>query len=232
VRRALAMSIDRSAISNKITLGKYPVTNMLQPQFSWAYDPSIREPGFDPRAADALLDLAGWHRGPGGMRVRNGVPLHLTYVQFPESMTGVRVATFVQAMLRERGIDVSVRSVTNAQLFLPRSGTLASGTFDLAYVPFVMGADPDDSFVLGCGAASNYMRWCNPQVDALETAALSTNDQARRMAIYRRIARIVAGEVPIVYLFDADYIYARRRALRGFAPNPFLPTWNAWAWRN
>ena len=48
VRRAIAFSIDRDSISRKITLGTYPVTNMLQPQFSWAFDPSVREPGYDP----------------------------------------------------------------------------------------------------------------------------------------------------------------------------------------
>ncbi|MHB8140844.1 MAG: hypothetical protein ACYDHD_06265 [Vulcanimicrobiaceae bacterium] len=48
-------------------------------------------------------------------------------VQFPESMTGVQVATMVQAELSERGIAVTMKSVSNGQLFLPRTGTLASG---------------------------------------------------------------------------------------------------------
>ncbi|MGH8165439.1 MAG: ABC transporter substrate-binding protein, partial [Rhodanobacteraceae bacterium] len=160
VRRALAMAIDRNGISKKITLGRYPVTNMLQPQFSWAFDPAVKEPRYDPRAADALFDAAGWHRGPDGMREKGGKRLSLVYVQFPESTTGVRVATTVQQELRERGLDVSIKSVSNAQLFLPdaRGGTLASGNFDLAYVPLTMGADPDDSSILTCGAPSNYMR--------------------------------------------------------------------------
>ncbi|MDQ2866384.1 MAG: peptide ABC transporter substrate-binding protein [Candidatus Eremiobacteraeota bacterium] len=231
VRRALAMSVDRESISAKITLGKYPVTNMLQPQFSWAYDPSVREPQFDPAAADALFDAAGWHRGPDGLRRRGAAVFRLTYVQFPESMTGVRVAAAVQAQLRERGIDVAIKSVSNAQLFLPKDGTLASGTFDIAYVPFTMGADPDDSFVLRCDGASNYMRWCDTRVDALERQALASTSQLRRKALYGKIARIVAAAVPIVYLFNADYIYAYRDRISGFAPNAFLPTWNAGAWR-
>lgn len=226
VRRAIAMSIDRATISAKITLGAYPVTNMLQPPFSWAYDPSIREPGYNPRDADALLDAAGWKRGANGMRA-----LHLTYAQFPESVTGVHVAEAVQAMLRQRGIDVSVESISNAQLFLPVTGILAAGRFDLAYVPFTMGADPDDSDILACGAPSNYMHWCDPRVDALERAALSSVSQARRRALYGAIARRVADQVPLLYLFNARYVYAYRDRLRGFAPNAFLPTWNAWEWK-
>jgi len=230
VRRGIAMSIDRNAISKKITLGVYPVTGEIQPQFSWAYDPSVKQPAYDPRAADALFDLLGWNRGPDGMRSKHGVPLQLLYVQFPESMTGVRVATAVQAALHDRGIAVSVKSVSNAQLFLPRTGMLASGDFDIAYVPWTMGADPDDSAVLSCNGASNYMRWCNPGVDALERVALSETDRAARKRLYGRIAGIVANDVPIVYLFNARYLYAYRSRLHGFAPNAFLPTWNAFAW--
>jgi peptide/nickel transport system substrate-binding protein len=231
VRRALAMSIDRNAISHKITLGFYPVTNVIQPRFSWAFDPAVREPGYDPIAADRLLDRAGWRRGVEGLRWRGGVALHLTYVQFPETATGVRVATAVQAALHARGVDVTIKSISNAQLFLPHTGVLASGTFDLAYVPWTMGADPDDSSVLRCGAPSNYMRWCNHRVDELERAALASTETRARKRLYGEIGRIVASEVPILYLFNADYVYAYRTRLHGFAPNAFVPTWNAYGWK-
>jgi peptide/nickel transport system substrate-binding protein len=231
VRRALAMSIDRSAISRKITLGFYPVANTLQPRFSWAFDPAVREPGYDPSGADRLFDRSGWRRGPGGWRQRDGSALRLTYVQFPETATGVRVATAVQAALRERGIDVTIKSISNAQLFLPRTGVLASGTFDLAYVPWTMGADPDDSSVLVCGAPSNYMRWCNSRVDRLERAALASTEVSARKRLYATIGRIVAEQVPVLYLFNAQYVYAYRKRLHGFAPNPFVPTWNAYRWK-
>ncbi len=64
VRRAIAMSIDRDEISRKITLGFYPVTNMMQPRFSWAFDPSVREPYYDPNAADRLFDAPAGDEAP------------------------------------------------------------------------------------------------------------------------------------------------------------------------
>ena len=127
----------------------------------------------------------GFSTAPGGdaaptaIRRRNGKPLHLVYVQFPETATGVRVATAVQAALRQRGVDVTIKSVSNAQLFLPRTGVLAAGAFDIAYVPWTMGADPDDSAVLGCGAPSNYMRWCDSQVERLQARGLERNRRER-----------------------------------------------------
>jgi peptide/nickel transport system substrate-binding protein len=167
------------------------------------------------------------------VRTKNGKRLALTYVQFPESQTGVRTAAFIERELHARGIDLTLKSVTNAKLFLPKSehGALASGDFDLAYVPWPMGADPDDSFLLSCTGAANVMKWCDAQVDALERRALIAPSQAERKTLYAAIERRVAAQVPIVYLFDPSYIYAYRTALRGFAPNAFNPTWNAVNWR-
>jgi peptide/nickel transport system substrate-binding protein len=233
VRRAIAAAIDRQAISDKITFKRYPVVDTAQPLGSWARDPAVHEPAFDPAAADRLLDAAGWRRGPDGMRAKGGRPLALTYVQFPESQTGVRAAAFIERALHARGIDVTLKSVTNAKLFLPKDegGALASGAFDLAYVPWPMGADPDDSFLLTCDGPANVMRWCDPQVDTLERRALVAPTQAERKLLYSQIERRVAAAVPIVYLFDPSYIYAYRTALHGFAPNAFNPTWNAADWR-
>jgi peptide/nickel transport system substrate-binding protein len=233
VRRALAQSIDRAAISQKITLGRYPVADSDRPRFSWAYDASVREPTYDPAAADRTFDAAGWRRGRDGMRQKNGVPFALTYVQFPETTTGVRAAEVVQRELFDRGIDVTIKSVSNALLFLPahEGGALASGHFDLAYVPWAMGADPDDRFLLGCtGAAKNYMRYCDPVVDELEARAATDPSRERRKALYAGIDRIVARDVPIVYLFNPTYVYAFAPHLAGFAPNAFVPTWNAYDW--
>jgi peptide/nickel transport system substrate-binding protein len=233
VRRAIAASIDRQAISDKITFKRYPVVDTAQPLGSWARDPSVHLPAYDPVAADRLFDAAGWRRGADGVRVKNGKRLALTYVQFPESQTGVRAAAFIERELHARGIELTLKSVTNAKLFLPKAegGALATGAFDLAYVPWPMGADPDDSFLLTCDGPANVMRWCDPKVEALERRALVAPSQTERKALYSAIEHRVAAAVPIVYLFDPSYIYAYRTALRGFAPNAFNPTWNAADWR-
>ena len=116
---------------------------------------------------------------------------------------------------------------------MPRAqgGTLATGAFDAAYVPWPLGADPDDSALLTCNGPENYMRWCDPQVDALERRAVAAPDRDERRRLYAQIERRVAQAVPIVFLFDASYSYAYRDALSGFWPNAFTPTWDAYRWR-
>ncbi len=195
------------------------------------FDPSIREPGYDPAGADRLFDRAGWRRGPDGMRRRGRVALHVTYVQFPETATGVRVATGVAAALRERGVDVGIkarqqRAALSSAHRRPRARQLRHRVRALD--------DGRRSRRLG-GARLRRALELHALVRsagrASRTRGAGRNGRTARKRLYGAIGRIVAQQVPVLYLFNADYVYAYRERLRGFAPNAFVPTWNAYRWR-
>jgi peptide/nickel transport system substrate-binding protein len=233
MRRAVAMSIDRVRMSNGITRGQYPVTDSDQPQFSWTFDRTAKLPAFDPRAADRLLDALGWKRGADGMRRdRGGAPLALVFVTFPEGDTAVRTAEYAQAMLHDRGIAVEVKKISVAQFYLPRSegGLLLTGTYDMAYIAWRMGADPDDSSIVTCGGVANYAGYCDRTVDALEAQALIATTQNDRKALYADVQLLLARDVPYDFLYAPRYGYATQPSLRGLRPSPFSATWNAWQW--
>jgi peptide/nickel transport system substrate-binding protein len=232
MRRAIAMSIDRSRMSRDITHGQYPVVDSDQPPFSWAYDAAARQPAFDPAAADAELDALGWKRGLDGIRRKDGTPLEIVFATFPEGDTAVRTSVYVQELLRQRGIVVSVKKVTVAQFYLPKAqnGLLMSGGFDLAYLAWRTGEDPDDSDLVTCRGSANFAGYCDSTVDSLETLALVTTDQKRRKALYGSVQRRMAVDVPYLFLYAPTYGFAANDRLRGLAPTPFSPTWNAYEW--
>jgi peptide/nickel transport system substrate-binding protein len=234
MRRAFVQSIDRARLSRAITQGQYRVTDSGQPVFSWAYDPSARMPAFDPLAADRALDALGWRRGPNGMRERDGRPLEITFVVFPEGETAVRTAVYIQQMLAARGIAVDIKKVTLARFYLPRAagGVLLGGDFDFAYVAWRAGEDPDDSDFVTCAGVTNYAGYCNPDVDGLEARALTTPAQTDRVRLYAQVQRILAHDVPYAYLYAPNYGYGVRDPIEGFAPTPFSPTSEAWLWRH
>jgi peptide/nickel transport system substrate-binding protein len=234
MRRAVVQSIDRSRLSSAITQGQYRVTDSGQPVFSWAYDPSARMPAFDTRAADRAFDALGWPRGAGGMRERGGRPLEITFVVFPEGETAVRTAVFIQQMLAARGIVVDIKRVTLARFYLPKAagGVLLSGDFDVAYVAWRTGEDPDDSDFVTCAGISNYAGYCDGRVDALEERALATPARAERAMLYAQVQHILARDVPYAYLYAPTYGYGVRDGIDGFAPTPFSPTSGAWRWRS
>ncbi|MDQ6780584.1 MAG: peptide ABC transporter substrate-binding protein [Candidatus Eremiobacteraeota bacterium] len=233
MRRAIAMAIDRARLSDGITHGQYRITDSDQPPFSWAFDRSVRLPAYDPAAADHALDELGWIRAADGLRRRGGQVLSLTFTTFPEGDTAVRTAEYVQQMLTQRGIDASIKKVSVAQFYLPRAqaGLLLSGRFDMAYIAWRTGEDPDDSEIVRCDGSANYAGYCSPVADALEERALSAPRTAQRRDLYRRIQQLLARDVPYDFLYAPTYGFAVNRSLEGFSPTPFSPTWNAWRWR-
>lgn len=232
MREAIAKSIDRATLSRDITHGQYPVTDVDQPTYSWAYDDKAKEPGFDPTAADTVLDSLGWKRGADGMRRKDGRPLSVVFATFPEGDTAVRTSIMVQAMLRQRGIDVSVKKVTVAQFYLPKSqgGLLLSGNYDLAYLAWRSGEDPDDSDLVTCKGISNFAGFCDQVIDADETKALATPDRTKRTAYYHDVQERMARDLPYLFLYAPTYGFAVRDDMSGLHPTPFSPTWNAADW--
>ncbi len=232
MRRAIAMAIDRDRLSSGITRGQYHVIDSDQPPFSWAYDPSAALPKFDAAGADKLLDSLGWRREGGGTRRKAGEPLALTFTTFPEGDTAVRTAEYVQRMLGERGIDVSVKKVSVAQFYLPKAqkGLLMSGSYDMAYIAWRTGEDPDDSDITSCAGVSNYAGFCDRGVDRLEAQALVSPNRTQRKALYGRIQQLLAAEVPYDFLYAPTYGFAVNDGVEGFRPTPFSPTWNSYEW--
>ena len=232
MRHAVAMAIDRRRLSDGITSGQYPVTDSDQPVFSWAYDATARLPAFDTLAADRAFDALGWPRGADGLRRKHGELLTLDFVTFPEGDTAVRTAEYVQAMLRDRGVNVDVKKVSLSQFYLPKTegGLLLSGTYDMAYIAWRTGADPDDSNIVTCGGVSNYAGYCNPRVDSLETQALAATSVPMRKQFYAAIQHTLAIDVPYDFLYAPKYGFAEQLGMTGLRPSPFSPTWNAWQW--
>ncbi len=233
MRRAIAMGIDRERLSRDITHGQYPVAQTDQPVFSWAYDARVRQPGFAPAASDAALDQLGWRRGPDGIRRKDGTPLSIVFATFPEGDTAVRTSVFVQEMLRARGMLVSIKKVTVAQFYLPRSegGLLMSGNYDLAYLAWRAGEDPDDSDLVTCRGLENFAGLCDPRIDALESRALSSADRAQRTRLYQAVQAKLASDLPYLFLYAPTYGFAVRDDVDGVTPTPFSPTWNAYVWQ-
>jgi len=117
-------------------------------------------------------------------------------------------------------------------LYLPahERGVLLSGRFDLAYITWRSGVDPDDADLVTCRGSANYAGFCDADVDSLEARALSTPDTEIRRRAYAGVQRALASSVPYDFLYAPRYGYAVQRGVRGFLPTPFSPTWNAYAW--
>ena len=237
VRRALAYATDKAAIIEKVAGGADLIADSDQPPSLWAHDAQLPQYHYDPARAAALLDSAGWHVAPDGVREKNGVPLRIGLAGATGDVTWMLTREVVQAQWRRVGVDVEIKSYPSDLLFAPYSGggITQSGRFDAVLQSWANGEDPDDSGLFECRArppgGQNIFRFCDAGLDAAEEAALSTNDEARRKTDYARIQKVLAQQLPALFLWFDRYDYAVNSDMRNFKPaHVGSPLWNTWEW--
>lgn len=236
VRRAIDYALDKPGIVRRFTFGAGTVATEDIPRFMWAYDPRLQVTPHDPARARALLREAGWVPGKSGFVAKNGRPLRLEFAYAQNNVTYRLIAVEIQAELRAVGIDADVKGYNGAMMFagLSAGGIYQSGNFDLAWYTMTLGIDPDSSGRFTCGAippnGQNYSRYCNAAMDAALTAGLTHYDRAARKRAYAVSQQLLAGDVPLAFVYWPKDVEAYNPRLRGFAPNPVTPTWNAQDW--
>ncbi len=240
VRRAIAYAVNKPALVHDDTGDTATVAWADQPPFMWAYEPNVSKYPHDAAKARALLESAGWAAGSDGIMRRNGQPLALQLAYNVENATRRSVAVQVQAMLKEAGIDIEIKSYP-ANLFFAtygQGGILTNGKFDLTVSGWIAGMDPDDHSLYesdeiprpGHPDGTNYSRFNDPEMDAAQRAALSTYDQAARKKAYSTIQQILARELPENYIWFPRQIQPISPNFKNFAPNPVNESWNAYQW--
>lgn len=108
VRRALTMAMDRESYSRRFWGGRVSI-----PATPWhaglAYGPrDVASYGYDPDAAGALLDEAGWKPGEDNLRYRDGKPLKLSVVCNLGSKIRENYLLAVQNDLKKIGVQMEV----------------------------------------------------------------------------------------------------------------------------
>lgn len=204
VRRALAMSVDRVALTRNLlgdagfpSLG--PVTRAMA-----TADTTLSAIPYDPVAAERLLDDAGWRRGwSDGVRRRAGRALQFTITAPASSATRVGAAVLLQQMFARVGVKANVARLDHATMV----ADLTNGDFDAALS--ALSLDPDPAAVRDAWGSRaprergfNFGGYASPAVDALlDTAARVSNALAAR-AVYARAYQRIVGDAPAIFLYE------------------------------
>ena len=130
VRQAVAQAIDKESIVEGVWQGNAEVgRTMIPPAILGAAGDVITGIAYDPEAAKAALDAAGWVEGDGDVRQKDGRDLTLTMVVgFPDAAAHGPIPEFVQAQLSEVGIGVEIVQTPDTATYEAR---LAAGEGDL-----------------------------------------------------------------------------------------------------
>lgn len=234
VRRALAMALDRKRIAMTASVGIAVPADSIEPPYSWGHAADNGSLPYDPAAARALLDTAGWVPGPDGIRSKGGKQLAFGLLNQNEQAALAKMAVEIQAQWRAIGASASVQNEPRNVIF-GNPGIETDGRFDAAIDNSATDADPDRSVYITTGSKApngfNFSRYSDPDVDAWSAKALATYDRTARMRYYTLIQRRLNRDAAFVPLTWDRWIYAVDARLRNFEPETIgSDFWNVERW--
>ncbi|MFJ2552950.1 ABC transporter substrate-binding protein [Microbacterium sp. NPDC087591] len=207
VRQAFARGIDIDAAVEEIFFGQFPRAWSVLGSTTPGYDAALEGTwAFDPEAANALLDEAGWtERDDEGYRTKDGARLSVRWIAWtPVPDDRAALANAIQSDLKDIGFEV-VREVLEPGAYNEQYGPK---TFDLTDWGF-SGVDPDLlRSHLHTDGFQNASQVSDPEIDTLLDTAVATSDQDERNALYTQLQEWNAEYTAIVPLYSPSAITA------------------------
>ncbi len=208
VRRAIAMAVDRTRISQDL-LGNMPEARGLVSPGVMGYRGDYKGLPYDPAGAKAELALAGF---PGGKGLP---PIELAF----REQTGdsqIVCEALQQSLKQTLGITVNIRTMEWGALLHARNVNKLDMYFLSWYADYL---DPQNflSFLFLSDAKLNHDAYKNSEFDALCHQADQIMDEAKRIEIYHKAEDILvqdAARVPIYYQVDPVLVSTRVKGLR------------------
>lgn len=215
VRKAISMAFNRNTIAAEGEKGLFPADNTptglalprwqtyLAPQFA-----SLKET-FDPSAAKAILENAGFKPGSNGMlNLPNGKPFTLTLsgaTPYSDWMTDLQL---ISSEMAQAGIRTTVKGSSVATWI----NDVNTGNYDLTFCGtfdtndpysiynYLMNSSP--SAPDGTFSKADAERFDSPQADAALAAIANSNSLSAQRQAYTTLESIMVNDIPVIPLFN------------------------------
>ena len=226
VRRALLLAIDRPTIDKAIFDNIYQLETSFVAPRDPVFTDKIATYGFDPAAAGALLDEAGWKTGSDGLRhsqAGEALTFHIA------TTSGDRRREELEQALawywRQVGVDVHIANQPARILF---GQTLKHRlSWDTALYSWMMepGGSPRNQYATGeipsernGYSGENFIGWSDPAmdkaIDALETVCAPD----KNLQAWHEAQALYADQLPSLPLFYRASAFVMPKWLKGVEP--------------
>ena len=235
VRQAIATAIDRGKVLQVAADGRGSVADEFVPSTSWAFVRDVPRYTFSAADARALLDGADWiDRDGDGIRDKAGVALRFSIATSDEPPR-LAAARQIADDLAAVGMKVEVRALPFVDLV---DRVARQRDFDALLVGITVGNDPDPYPFFHSSQVNDpgddFSGYSTQSTDRLLEQARRTVDQGKRRELLAQVWHAIATDIPVVFLYYTDYLYAQSRVLHGFrvAPvnDPPQRFWNVEDW--
>lgn len=218
VRQAIAYAIDRQLIIDHLLDGQASLATGLLSPSNWAYEPDVKTYAYDPEQAKALLDEAGYPDPDGdGPESR----FSIVYKTSTDPLR-IRIGEVLQDQLKQVGIEVSeIQTFEWAKFYQD----IIDGNFQIFTLRWVGITEPDIFHSIFHSSmmppdGRNRGRYVNARIDELtEQGRLEISVDGRKR-IYSEVQKILAEDLPYVFLWYPHNIVVMNEKLQGFTLYP------------
>ena len=211
VRQALSYGIDKQTMFDTVLKGVGADLDGPVPASASFYEPDKTTYPYDPDKAKQLLAEAGYPDGFSSTLY--------TYIGGPAVPTCVAV----QDQLKKIGVDIELKALEISAWY----DVVLTGTTPMYFMRITRPPDPDE-FLVPVILSTSYPSWntgryVNAEVDDLISQGRALADPEKRAQIYSQIQKIVADDVPNIWLYSDIIATAYRPNMHGFKLDPL---WN------
>lgn len=205
VRKALMMAVDRSLLVKGASSGfGQPIGSHYAPNDPGYIDLTGVYP-YDPKRAKALLAQAGYPNG-----------LAFTF-KTPQMAYATRSAEVLQSMFAEIGVTMNIATTEFPAKWM--SEVFTGGDFDMTIIAH---AEPMDIDIYA--RDKYYFNYRNPAFIKANADAERTTDEAVRTKLYGDAQKILAEDVPALYLFVLPKLGVWNATIEGLWKNEPIPS--------
>ncbi|MGH7196000.1 MAG: peptide ABC transporter substrate-binding protein [Candidatus Saccharimonadales bacterium] len=216
VRRALVQGADVNQIINGLNHPVIPVREpLLQGQLG--FNSKYRQLNYNPSAAAASLQKAGWRIGAGGLRYKKGQAL-----KFRLSTANNPTFRYVTAQLarqwRQIGVDAEISLDNSTDL----KQTIVSHNYDALLYGIAIGVDPDvyvywDSTQTDPRSPSqlNFSEYKSKAADKSLEAGRTRLEPQLRAVKYQPFLKAWQADAPALGLYQPRFLYVTSQTIDG-----------------
>lgn len=229
VRQAMAYAIDRQLIIDYLLDGQASLATGLLSPSNWAYEPDVKTYAYDVEKAKALLDEAGYPDPDG-----DGPEPRFTIVyKTSTDPLRIRIGEVLQDQFKQVGIEVSeIQTFEWAKFYQD----IIDGNFQIYTLRWVGITEPDIFHSIFHSSmmppdGRNRGRYVNPRIDELTDQGRLEITAEGRKAIYSEVQKILAEDLPYIFLWYPHNIVVMNDKLQGFTLYPdgdFASLQNMW----
>jgi peptide/nickel transport system substrate-binding protein len=213
VRQAINYAVGKDTIVKVFYPGfARPTWNLIGPT-SFGYDPALDHLyAFNPDKAKQLLEEAGWKRGPGGVRAKDGAPLHLDV--FTSGFMTENYKQLMLTMLQDVGFSTKLIAGTPAD----RTVAGSKGLYHLINREFEAS---DPHYLVDLFASKNVgsFAWAmnkDPELDQLLSEQDVTLDRKARFALVSKATRRILEQAYVLPIYITLFVWVTDTAVKNF----------------